>query len=98
MQLCLPCHLAACQPACVARHHTSVRVIPALSGPSPAEGSRLCPHDSVPGQSSVQACADTVSWGAGEPEEDGYEDQYQLEDADITAADYVVPVAVSNWR
>ena len=37
-------------------------------------------------------------WAEGEPEEDGYEDQYQLEDADVTAADYIVPVAVSNWR
>ena len=34
----------------------------------------------------------------GEPEEEGYEDQYQLEDSDVTAADYVVAEAVSNWR
>ena len=35
---------------------------------------------------------------AGEPEEEGYEDQYQLEDCDVTAADYVIAEAVPNWR
>lgn len=35
---------------------------------------------------------------AGEAEEDGYEDQYQLESFDITAADYIKPQAVSNFR
>lgn len=34
----------------------------------------------------------------GEAEEDGYEDEYQLEDVDVTFADYVKPIAVANFR
>ena len=35
---------------------------------------------------------------SGEPEEDGYQDEYQLEDVEIGPADYIKPVAVGNWR
>lgn len=35
---------------------------------------------------------------AGEAEEDGYEDEYQLEDLEITPADYVKPIVVPNFR
>jgi hypothetical protein len=35
---------------------------------------------------------------AGEAEEDGYGDEYQLEDVDVTFADYVKPIAVANFR
>ncbi len=34
----------------------------------------------------------------GEVEEEGYNDEYQLEDVDITPADYVKPVVVPNFR
>ena len=34
----------------------------------------------------------------GEVEEDGVEDEYQLEDLDVVAADYVQKVGVSNFR
>eukprot|EP00270_Netrium_digitus_P008453 TRINITY_DN2529_c0_g1_i1.p1 TRINITY_DN2529_c0_g1~~TRINITY_DN2529_c0_g1_i1.p1 ORF type:complete len:699 (+),score=240.03 TRINITY_DN2529_c0_g1_i1:235-2097(+) len=34
----------------------------------------------------------------GEAEEDGYEDEYQLEDMEVTAADYILKVGVSNFR
>lgn len=34
----------------------------------------------------------------GEAEEDGYNDEYQLEDFEISAADYVKPESVSNFR
>ncbi len=37
-------------------------------------------------------------WDAGEAEEDGYEDEYQLEDIEIGAANYIKAVAVSNFR
>ena len=41
----------------------------------------------------------TMSWlAAGEAEEDGYEDEYQLEDIDIGAANYIKAVPVSNFR
>lgn len=35
---------------------------------------------------------------AGEAEEDGYDDEYQLEDLDVTPADYVKPIVVANFR
>ncbi|KAK9828743.1 hypothetical protein WJX72_001875 [[Myrmecia] bisecta] len=34
----------------------------------------------------------------GETEEEGYEDEYQLEDVEVTPADYIKPVAVANFR
>lgn len=34
----------------------------------------------------------------GEPEEEGYEDEYQLEDVDIGPADYITPTSIGNWR
>ena len=34
----------------------------------------------------------------GEAEDDGVEDEYQLEDLEIVAADYVLKVGVSNFR
>lgn len=36
----------------------------------------------------------------GEPEEEGYEDEYQLEETDLAAADFIVPTYVtfaSEW-
>ena len=41
-----------------------------------------------------------VDPSTGEPEEEGYEDEYQLEDTELSAADYVVPTYVtfaSEW-
>ena len=35
---------------------------------------------------------------SGEAEEDGYDDEYQLEDLEVLPADYVKPVAVANFR
>lgn len=32
-----------------------------------------------------------VDPSSGEPEEEGYEDEYQLEDLDLGAADYIIP-------
>lgn len=39
-----------------------------------------------------------VDPGTGEAEEDGYEDEYQLEDIDITPASYIKPSSVANFR
>lgn len=39
-----------------------------------------------------------VDPSSGEVEEEGYEDEYQLEDAEVTPADYVKPVLVPNFR
>lgn len=39
-----------------------------------------------------------VDPSSGEAEEEGYEDEYQLEDIDVTAADYFKPVGVGNFR
>ena len=36
--------------------------------------------------------------GAGDAEEEGYEDEYQLEDVDVLASDYIVPTPVGNFR
>ena len=36
--------------------------------------------------------------GAGEAEEDGYNDEYQLEDFEVSAADYIKSEPVSNFR
>lgn len=41
-----------------------------------------------------------VDPSTGEPEEDGYEDEYQLEDIELSAADYIIPTYVtfaSEW-
>ncbi|KAL6759224.1 adaptin N terminal region-domain-containing protein [Haematococcus lacustris] len=35
---------------------------------------------------------------SGETEEEGYDDEYQLEDLEVTPADYVKPVLVPNFR
>mmetsp|Transcript_25184 Transcript_25184/g.54739 ORF Transcript_25184/g.54739 Transcript_25184/m.54739 type:complete len:900 (-) Transcript_25184:336-3035(-) len=34
----------------------------------------------------------------GEAEEDGYEDEYQLEDLEVTPADYIKPIVITNFR
>lgn len=34
----------------------------------------------------------------GEAEEDGYDDEYQLEDVDVGATDYIKAVTVPNFR
>jgi hypothetical protein len=34
----------------------------------------------------------------GEVEEEGYDDEYQLEDLEVAAADYMSPVMVPNFR
>lgn len=39
-----------------------------------------------------------VDPSTGEAEDDGVEDEYQLEDLEVTAADYVLKVGVSNFR
>ena len=39
-----------------------------------------------------------VDPASGEAEEDGYEDEYQLEDVDVTPASYLVPNVVGNFR
>ncbi|KFK29732.1 hypothetical protein AALP_AA7G171600 [Arabis alpina] len=39
-----------------------------------------------------------VDTSTGEAEDDGVEDEYQLEDLEIVAADYMVKVGVSNFR
>lgn len=35
---------------------------------------------------------------SGEAEDDGVEDEYQLEDLEVVAADYIMKVGVSNFR
>lgn len=35
---------------------------------------------------------------SGEAEDDGVEDEYQLEDLEVVAADYILKVPVSNFR
>jgi hypothetical protein len=39
-----------------------------------------------------------VDPSSGEVEEDGYNDEYTLEELEVTAADYVKPQAVPNFR
>ncbi|XP_074333279.1 coatomer subunit gamma-like [Apium graveolens] len=39
-----------------------------------------------------------VDTSSGEAEDDGVEDEYQLEDLEVVAADYIVKVGVSNFR
>lgn len=39
-----------------------------------------------------------VDPSTGEAEDDGVEDEYQLEDLEVVAADYMMKVAVSNFR
>ena len=40
----------------------------------------------------------TPTLQSGEAEEDGYDDEYQLEDLEVAAADYVKPAYVPNFR
>ena len=35
---------------------------------------------------------------AGEAEEDGYDDEYQLEELEVSPADYIKPILVTNFR
>ncbi|KAG1663110.1 hypothetical protein FOA52_010513 [Chlamydomonas sp. UWO 241] len=46
----------------------------------------------------LQFTVKEVDPGTGEAEEDGYADEYQLEDLEVTAADYVRPIVVTNFR
>ena len=39
-----------------------------------------------------------VDLSTGEVEEDGVEDEYQLEDLEVAAADYMLKIGVSNFR
>ncbi|KAG0575329.1 hypothetical protein KC19_VG337300 [Ceratodon purpureus] len=39
-----------------------------------------------------------VDPSTGDADEDGYEDEYQLEDSEVTAADYILKAGVSNFR
>jgi coatomer protein complex subunit gamma len=39
-----------------------------------------------------------VDPSTGEPEAEGYPDDYTLEDVDVVAADYIKPLAVGNFR
>jgi coatomer protein complex subunit gamma len=41
---------------------------------------------------------DQVDPTTGEAEDDGVEDEYQLEDLEVVAADYILKVGVSNFR
>lgn len=41
---------------------------------------------------------DKVDPSTGEAEDDGVEDEYQLEDFEVSAADYILKVGVSNFR
>lgn len=43
-------------------------------------------------------CVPQVDPATGEAEEDGVEDEYQLEDLEIVAADYMLKVGVSNFK
>ena len=51
-------------------------------------------------QCSLKFVSKEVDPSTGEPEEEGYEDEYQLEDTELSAADYIVPTYVtfaSEW-
>lgn len=39
-----------------------------------------------------------VDEATGEPDEDGYEDEYQVEEVEVTAADYVRPAPTADFR
>jgi len=39
-----------------------------------------------------------VDPSTGDADEEGYEDEYQLEDSEVTAADYILKAGVSNFR
>jgi len=39
-----------------------------------------------------------VDTSTGEVDEDGYEDEYQLEEVEVTASDYILKTPVSNFR
>ena len=39
-----------------------------------------------------------VDTSTGEAEEEGVEDEYQLEDLEVVAADYILKVGASNFR
>ena len=43
-------------------------------------------------------CLKQVDLSTCEAEDDGLEDEYQLEDLEVVAADYMVKVSVSNFR
>ena len=63
---------------------------------------RDSPEEYVSGsfQSALKFVSKEVDPSTGEPEEDGYEDEYQLEEVELGAGDYIIPTYVtfsSEW-
>lgn len=63
-----------------------------LSAAAAAAGARTTPHRTDP------TLFPRALHPLGEAEEDGYEDEYQLEDVELGAADYITPTYTPNFR
>lgn len=83
-----------------------VATVPLASMPlAPKSGSTFVAFRFAPGAYAAAkfACvlkftSKEVDPSTGEPEEDGYDDEYTLEDADVAATDFVNPVPTANFR
>ncbi|CAK9218113.1 unnamed protein product [Sphagnum troendelagicum] len=78
---------------------------PLVSMPYGAPGKVFVAFQKPEGACSLAKFANTLRFyvkavdpSTGESEEEGYEDEYQLEDSEVTAADYILKIGVSNFR
>ncbi|CAK9858868.1 unnamed protein product [Sphagnum jensenii] len=82
-----------------------VAIKPIVSMPYGAPGQAFVAFEKPEGACSLGKFSNTLTFyvkevdpSTGEADEEGYEDEYQLEDLEVTAADYILKTGVSNFR
>jgi coatomer protein complex subunit gamma len=82
-----------------------VAIKPIVSMPYGAPGQAFVTFEKPEGACSLGKFSNTLTFyvkevdpSTGEADEEGYEDEYQLEDLEVTAADYILKTGVSNFR
>ncbi len=82
-------------------------IIPAAKLVTDEPGTIYVSFKKTNGESSFPACSFTnvlkfttkeIDPTTGEPEESGYDDEYQVEDLELTGGDYVIPTFASNFN
>ncbi|XP_010548052.1 PREDICTED: coatomer subunit gamma-like [Tarenaya hassleriana] len=88
-----------------AEEFTEVASKPLNSLPYDSPGQAYVAYEKPSGVPAVGKFSNTLAFvvkevdaSTGEVEEEGVEDEYQLEDVEVVAADYIVKVGVSNFR
>ncbi|KAK1402643.1 Coatomer/calthrin adaptor appendage, C-terminal subdomain-containing protein [Heracleum sosnowskyi] len=88
-----------------AEEFSEVAIKPIRSLPYDSPGQTFVAFEKPAGVTSFGRFSNTLKFivkevdtSSGEAEDDGVEDEYQLEDLEVVAADYIVKVGVSNFR